>query len=102
MELSFGIIPFLVILFVYEFIVPIKSLSNILSFVGANSAIMYMIHAVFLKLFKPIIYGVPHFLISFIILFLMSFVFSLVLNFILNIIGFNNYFNKIINNMKKS
>lgn len=101
MELSFGLIPFVVILFICEFIIPCKPLASILAFVGEQSAIMYMIHAVFLRLFKGYLYSQPHFLLAFGSLFIGSLLFAIVLNFILKKTGYYNLFDKIINKYKK-
>ncbi len=101
MELSYGVIPFLIIIIVCEFIAPIKYIAETFAFFGKHSIIIYLIHDILLNLFRPYFYSFPHFIISFIVLFVLSLIIALVVEFILNKIGYYNRFNKLINKLKE-
>lgn len=86
-EFHYGVYPFLVLLFLAEFIIPILAIQRVLTFFGKHSANMYLIHALLIYYFTNFIYKMPYFLISYIVLLGMSLGVSILLDLLKKIIN---------------
>lgn len=60
-EIHYGLFPIICILFLVEFILPIKWLSKPLTFLGKHSMNMYLVHALLLTYTKDYLYSCKHF-----------------------------------------
>lgn len=68
-EFHFGLYPLLVILFLTEFIIGIRSIKKILIFFGKHSTNIYLLHSVYLYIYlSEFIYNMPYFLLSYLVL----------------------------------
>lgn len=81
-EFSYGVVPAVFVLFVNRYFFVSKRIRGIFAFVGRHSANIYLVHAVILRYFKPLIFSQVHFTISIVLLFTVSLIISMLLQLI--------------------
>lgn len=94
-EFHFGLVPLIIILFSYEFVINITIIKNILKILGENSYIMFLIHGLILRNVRQTIYLDRHFLIILCLFIVPTFICSYLINFLLKKIKYYNIFDKI-------
>lgn len=60
-EIHYGLFPIICLLFLVEFVLPIKWLNKPLMFLGKHSMNMYLVHAILLTYAKGYLYSCKHF-----------------------------------------
>lgn len=88
-ELHFGIIPLIIILFIYEYISIIPIISNILKELGKQSYIMFLTHGFIITYFPNFIYSFKHIIPITLIVIIISYIISVTLNYIMKITKYN-------------
>lgn len=94
-ELHLGIIPVVVIIFLYEYVIKLPIISYLLKKLGEHSYIMFLIHGIILQYFKKIIYSFGHMFVITLVLTLISYLLSVLITFIMKHTGYNKLFNNI-------
>ncbi len=96
-EVKYGLIPFLIILFAKEYIIPLPIIGAILEFLGKHSANIWLIHT-FIRYHycEAFIYGMEHFIIVILALLLISLALSIIVEFLKRIIGYEKLINKLL------
>lgn len=82
-ELHFGLVPLIVIAFLYEFASNIKPIAYLLAVLGEHSYMMFLIHGFIYTFYPSFVYGTSHFIISGIYVLVISFVISFILKTLL-------------------
>lgn len=79
-EVKWGLIPLIIILFIYDYVVHVPIVKNILLFLGKHSANIFLVHAFILYYYcGEFIYSVKHFILIISLLLTCSIIISLVL-----------------------
>lgn len=89
-DVKYGIIPLVLILFIYEILFPIPLVGRFLLFAGRHATNIWLIHAFIRSYYcRDFIYGQGHFAVIISVLFLVSLGGSFVIEFLKKIIGFD-------------
>ncbi len=95
-EIKDGVIPFVIIWFIYEFICGIKYVNSILSFLGKHSMNIFLVHTLIrATYFRKFIYGFKYAPLIVIVLLIISLVISILIEHFKKISGYNKLFDKI-------
>ncbi|MBR6948689.1 MAG: acyltransferase family protein [Bacilli bacterium] len=91
-EINFGLIPMIIIMYLYNFYLELPIIKNILEYLGKHSMNIFLLHT-FLRAFylKDFIMGKGHFLLIFITLLLSSLVLSIILEWFKKIIRYQQF-----------
>ncbi len=91
-EVHYAALPMVFILFLVEFILPIRVMQKPLLFLGKHSMNMYLVHAFLLSYLKPIIFSNRHFIASTLILIVMSLAVSIIVETLKKLTRYNSLF----------
>ena len=101
-ELKFGIIPLYFICFLYEFILQIPILKNILYFLGKHSMNIFLIHDFIRTTYlTDFLYSFKHFALIVFVLLIISLLISILVELFKKLIRYNKIIEKINTNMIK-
>lgn len=81
-EIHYGLFPMVCIVFLVEFVIPLKWLAKPLMFLGKHSMNMYLIHAFLLLYCKRFLYSWKHFILITLMFLAMSVLLSVIIEFI--------------------
>lgn len=94
-ELSYGVVPLVLIMFLNKYVVWIPYLKDVLAFLGKHSANMFFMHTLIRAYLRNFIYETPNFLVSFLIFFLITLIASIVLEIFKKLIRFDFLVDKV-------
>ena len=88
-EFHFGVFPLAVIMFLIEFILPIKCIDKILVILGRHSMNIYLVHSLVQFYYPKVIYEHKHFVISVLVLLGISLTISIVIGYMKKLINYD-------------
>lgn len=95
----FAIMPFVVIIFVVEYLLRLDTAKNVLAYFGRNSLNIWIIHTFFRNNIRDVVWGVKWFALCPLMLMVLSLITAIVVDKLKQISGYNRFINKLLSSI---